>query len=90
MEKLGFTSEQSSDPKEIWLQLPGQSGQRVEILQQPPGAAFQLFLSVADLNRAGVQLDALQIPFEKHKSMLLIQDPDGNRVIFMKAQTATK
>lgn len=90
MEKLGFTPEQSSDPKEIWLQLPGQSGQRVEIVQQAPGGAFQLFLSVADLNRASAQLKALQIPIEKHKSMLSIQDPDGNRVVFTKAQTATK
>jgi catechol 2,3-dioxygenase-like lactoylglutathione lyase family enzyme len=90
VEKLGFSPEQSSNPKEIWLRLPGQSGQRLEIVQQSPGAAFQLFLSVADLDRAGVQLKALQIPFKKHKSMLSIQDPDGNQVIFMKAQTATK
>lgn len=90
VEKLGFTSEQSSDPKQIWLRLPGQSGQRVEIVQQAPGVAFQLFLSVADLNHAGVQLKTLQIPFVKHKSMLSIEDPDGNLVVLVKARTATK
>jgi catechol 2,3-dioxygenase-like lactoylglutathione lyase family enzyme len=90
MEKLGFTPEHSSGPKEVWLQLPGQSGQRVEIVRQAPGAAFQLFLSVADLDHAGAQLKALQMPFKKHKSMLSIQDPDGNRVVFVKAQTTTK
>lgn len=83
-EKLGFTPAPSLEPGQIWLGLPGLSSQRVEIVQHEPGSAFQLFFSVFDLRHTAARLKALQIPVKKHKSTLSIQDPDGNRIVFLK------
>jgi catechol 2,3-dioxygenase-like lactoylglutathione lyase family enzyme len=67
------------------LLMPGSSGQVVEIT---PGV-FQLLLSVPSLRHAAAQLNALHIGFEKEKSMLVIQDPDGNRVAFLTMEPET-
>jgi predicted enzyme related to lactoylglutathione lyase len=92
LDKLDFTTARSPVPSleagQIWLGLPGQSGQRVEIVQHAPGTAFQLFFSVSDLRRTAAQLKALQIAIQKNKSSLSIQDPDGNRLVFVKVKAA--
>jgi predicted enzyme related to lactoylglutathione lyase len=92
LDKLDFTPARSPVPSleagQIWLGLPGQSGQRVEIVQHAPGTAFQLFFSVSDLRRTAAQLKALQIAIQKNKSSLSIQDPDGNRLVFVKVKAA--
>jgi catechol 2,3-dioxygenase-like lactoylglutathione lyase family enzyme len=64
--------------------------QFVEIEPQAPGAAFSLFLLTPDLRRAAAELKSLHIAAEKRRSMLSIQDPDGNRIVFLKARTAGK
>lgn len=91
-EKLAFAPAASPvpslEPGQIWLALPGPSGLRIEIVQHGPGSAFQLFFGVSDLRRTAAQLKALQIPSEKHKSMLSIQDPDGNRIVFVRVKAA--
>ena len=47
-----------------------------------------MFFSVPDLKRAAKQLKALNLNVEKHKNTLTIQDPDGNRIIFVKGKPA--
>ncbi len=83
-EKLAFIPVSPLQPGETWLSLPGRTSQQVEIAKHGPGSAFQLYLGVPDLRRAAAQLKALQIPVEEHKSLILIRDPDGNQIIFMK------
>jgi catechol 2,3-dioxygenase-like lactoylglutathione lyase family enzyme len=90
VDKLGFTPAEAPSPSigpgGIWLALPGHSGQRVEFVQHGPGSAFVFYFGVADLHSAAAQLKALQIEVEKHKSMLSIHDPDGNRIVFVKVK----
>jgi len=92
VEKLGFTLAASLAPSleqgQTWLALPGQSGLRIEILQNEPRSAFQMFFSISDLHRTAAQLKALHIPVEKHKWNLTILDPDGNRLVFVVAKAA--
>ncbi len=92
VEKLGFAPVASLAPsleqEQTWLALPGESGLRVEIVQHGPGSAFQMFFGVSDLRRTAAQLKALHIAVEKHKSMLTILDPDGNRIIFVATKAA--
>jgi hypothetical protein len=38
------------------------------------------------LKRATAQLKSLQIPEQKQNQALWIQDPDGNRIFFVKAR----
>jgi len=39
---------------------------------------------VPDLKRTAAQLKSLEIPVQKRNKALWIQDPDGNRIIFVK------
>jgi hypothetical protein len=81
---LGFhESRNVIEPGLVPLLMPGSSGQVVEIT---PGL-FQMLLSVPSLRHAAAQLNALHITFEKEKSMLIVQDPDGNRVAFIEPET---
>jgi len=48
--------------------------------------AFRLYLSASNLKRATAQLKSLQIPEQKQNQALWIQDPDGNRIFFVKAR----
>jgi catechol 2,3-dioxygenase-like lactoylglutathione lyase family enzyme len=92
VEKLGFAPAAALAPSleqgQTWLALPGPSGLRIELVQHGPGSAFQMFFSVANLRRTAAQLKALHIPVDKHKSMLSILDPDGNRIVFVVAKGA--
>jgi catechol 2,3-dioxygenase-like lactoylglutathione lyase family enzyme len=87
VEKLSFapaaSAVSSREQGQTWLELPGQSGLRIELVQHGLGSAFQMFFGVSDLRHTTAQLKALHIPVEKHKSMLTILDPDGNRIIFV-------
>ncbi len=89
-EKLGFMPANSPAPPleqgQIWLGLPGQSGQRVVVVQHTQRSTFQIFFAVADLRRTMAQLKAIHLTVEKHRSALSIQDPDGNRIVFVKAK----
>jgi catechol-2,3-dioxygenase len=82
-EKLAFKTDAEVEPGGTWLKIPGQSGQMVEIIQHTQRSVFQLFLATPDLRRVAGQLKALQIPVEKHKAMVSIVDPDGNRIVFV-------
>ena len=47
-----------------------------------------MYFSVPDLKRTEAQLKSLNIPVEKKNKALWIQDPDGNRIIFVKVKPA--
>jgi catechol 2,3-dioxygenase-like lactoylglutathione lyase family enzyme len=85
-ESLGFVEGNALETGQTWLDLPGHSGQLVEIVQKAPGTAFQLFFSVSDLHRARAQLKAAHLIAERHKSTLAALDPDGNRIVFVKGR----
>ncbi len=68
------------------LDIPGKSGEQIEFVPRSTGSAFRLLFSVPDLSRAAAQLKALQISTVKQKSELLIQDPDGNTIVFVEAK----
>jgi catechol 2,3-dioxygenase-like lactoylglutathione lyase family enzyme len=85
-EKLGFAAVQGWDAGQGWLSAPGTPGQLVKIEQQAPEAVFQLYFSVPDLRKAEKQLKALGMTTMKLKAGLAVSDPDGNRIVFVKAK----
>ena len=86
-QKLGFRpSYRALEPGLISLEIPGRSGQVVGIAPRATSPAFQILLSVSDLRLAAAQLKALHLPVEKQESMLSIQDPDGNRIVLVRAK----
>jgi catechol 2,3-dioxygenase-like lactoylglutathione lyase family enzyme len=91
-EKLGFNPASSRsptlEPGQIRLSLPGHSGQQMEVVQHTQRSVFQLFFAVGDLHRTEAQLKAMHLTIEKHKSKLSIEDPDGYRIVFVKAKPA--
>jgi catechol 2,3-dioxygenase-like lactoylglutathione lyase family enzyme len=52
------------------------------LLEINPGVD-QVLLSVPSVRRAAAQLNALNIGFQKQGAMLMVQDPDGNRIVFL-------
>jgi hypothetical protein len=85
---LSFVPVPRLKTSEIWFELPGLPSQQVQIIQHAPGTAFLMYFSVPDLKRAEKQLKALLITVEKRKNTLTIQDPDGNRIVFVKGKPA--
>jgi catechol 2,3-dioxygenase-like lactoylglutathione lyase family enzyme len=85
-EKLDFKPGHALQPGQTWLELPGLPSQQVEIVQHSPGTVFELYFSVPDLKRTAAQLKSLQIPAQKKNKALSIQDPDGNRIFFVKVR----
>jgi catechol 2,3-dioxygenase-like lactoylglutathione lyase family enzyme len=85
-EKLDFKPGHALQPGQTWLELPGLPSQQVEIVQHATGTAFKFYFSVPDLKRTAAQLKSLQIPVQKQNKALWIQDPDGNRIIFVKVR----
>jgi catechol 2,3-dioxygenase-like lactoylglutathione lyase family enzyme len=87
-QKLAFRSARRGvEPGLISLELPGRSGQGVEITPRATSPAFQLLFSVSDLRSAAAQLKALHLSVERQESMLWIRDPDGNRIVFVKVRS---
>jgi catechol 2,3-dioxygenase-like lactoylglutathione lyase family enzyme len=85
-QQMGFhESRNALEPGLIPLLLPGASGQVVAIT---PGADQVLF-AVPSVRHAASQLNDANIAFEKHDSMLTVQDPDGNRLVFMAVDSET-
>jgi catechol 2,3-dioxygenase-like lactoylglutathione lyase family enzyme len=84
--KLSFVPVPRLDQGQIWFELPGLPSQQVQIVQHAPGTAFQMYFSVANLRHAAQQLKALHLNVEKRNKMLTIQDPDGNRIVFVEGK----
>jgi catechol 2,3-dioxygenase-like lactoylglutathione lyase family enzyme len=82
-QKLGFQPLQRFfEPGLMALRLSGPSRQAVQIT--PAGTACKIFFNVSNLRRAAARLNALHLSVEKQPSVLTIQDPDGNRIVFVK------
>jgi catechol 2,3-dioxygenase-like lactoylglutathione lyase family enzyme len=85
-QQMGFhESRNALEPGLIPLLLPGTSGEVVEIT---PGAD-QILFAVPSVRHAASQLNDANIAFEKHDSMLTVQDPDGNRLVFLTVESET-
>jgi catechol 2,3-dioxygenase-like lactoylglutathione lyase family enzyme len=63
------------------LQLPGQS---LQVVQLAPDGAFEIYFPVSNLRDTAARLHTLGLPVERLGSMLTVQDPDGNRIVFVK------
>jgi hypothetical protein len=70
------------EPGLIALQLPGSSHQAVQIA--PARSALKIFFAASGLGRAAAQLNTLHFSVQKQGSTLTIQDPNGNRIVFVK------
>jgi catechol 2,3-dioxygenase-like lactoylglutathione lyase family enzyme len=85
-QQLGFhQSRNVIEPGLIPLLLTGSSGQMVEITMGAP----EIFFAVPSLRSAAAQLKALHLPVEKKASMVTVQDPDGNRIVFVTIEPET-
>ncbi len=87
--KLGFTASKSNP---MLLNLPGTSGQMVEIVPADPlGSSSSIFLTTPSLDKAAAQLTRQQVAFKRAAStttdangktrseeMITVTDPDGN------------
>ena len=65
----------------IALELPGQS---LQVVQLAPEGAFEIYFPVSNLRDTAARLHTLGLPVERLGSMLTVQDPDGNRIVFVK------
>src|ERR1700733_7664807 len=82
-QKLGFRPLQRFGAMgRIALQLPGPSLQVVQFATE--GAAFAIYFPVSNLRDTAARLHALGLPVERLGSMLTVQDPDDNRIVFVK------
>jgi catechol 2,3-dioxygenase-like lactoylglutathione lyase family enzyme len=70
------------------FRIPGYSDQVIEISPKSTGNRLQLILAVKDLKQTADQLKQRGIPFEKRKSALMVQDPDGNVIELRRASMA--
>jgi catechol 2,3-dioxygenase-like lactoylglutathione lyase family enzyme len=85
-QQMGFhESRNALEPGLIPLLLPGTSGQVIAITQ----GADEVLFAVPSVRHAASQLTAANIAFEKHDSMLTVQDPDGNRLVFLVVESET-
>jgi catechol 2,3-dioxygenase-like lactoylglutathione lyase family enzyme len=85
-QQLGFhESRNVIEPGLIPLLLTGSSGQIVEITLGAP----EIFFAVPSLRSAAAQLKARGMAVEKKESMLTVQDPDGNRLVFVTLEPET-
>jgi hypothetical protein len=89
LDKLGFTPAPNSPTR---LNLPGTSGQQVEIVPiDPLGAKSSIVLTTPDLNKSEAQLKRQQVPYQRASAsatdakgmtrtidMISVTDPDGN------------
>src|SRR5580658_2832013 len=82
-QKLGFRPLQRFGAMgRIALQLPGPSLQVVQFATE--GAAFAIYFPVSNLRDTAARLHTLGLPVERLGSMLTVQDPDDNRIVFVK------
>jgi catechol 2,3-dioxygenase-like lactoylglutathione lyase family enzyme len=89
--KLGFTADPADSAR---LNLPGTSGQQVEIVPADPlGARASIVLTTPSLDKAAAQLTRQQVAFKRatstatdangktrNEEMISITDPDGNTI----------
>jgi catechol 2,3-dioxygenase-like lactoylglutathione lyase family enzyme len=97
LQKLSFEhAPHPLEPESPALSLPGTPDQRIELLPPAPAASssepalsFRLIFPVPDLSHTADRLHALGMPANKYKSTLVIDDPDGDQIVFIRASKAT-
>ncbi|MGA8043601.1 MAG: VOC family protein [Terracidiphilus sp.] len=67
----------------FWLALPGQDDEFVAITPRMTNESFELVFAVPDLRQTKVRLQALGLHVQRGNGSVAIQDPDGNRLIFV-------
>jgi catechol 2,3-dioxygenase-like lactoylglutathione lyase family enzyme len=88
LDKLGFTA---SPKNPMLLNLPGASGEQVQIVPLDPlGAKSSITLSTPSLSRAETLLTNQKVPFipsdKKSGSAIIVTDPDGNLINIVSAR----
>lgn len=79
LDKLLFTVAKKNS---MLLNLPGTSGEHVEIASDELGHHARIWLSTPDIKKSEQELDELGIPVKKfEKKVLGITDPDGNQIL---------
>jgi catechol 2,3-dioxygenase-like lactoylglutathione lyase family enzyme len=91
VDKLSFVrASHPLEPGYTALMLPGTPGQRIEFLPrsavpQTVALPFRLIFSVPDLRRTADHLHAQGMPAKKHGATLVVEDPDGDQIVFIRA-----
>jgi hypothetical protein len=90
LDKLSFArAPHSIESGNAALMLPGTPVQRIEFIPssgaQPNGLPFRLVFSVPDLRRTANRLRMLGLPAKKQRGALVIADPDGDQLVFIRA-----
>jgi catechol 2,3-dioxygenase-like lactoylglutathione lyase family enzyme len=65
----------------MFLYLPGDSGQKIEIAPVTLGTRARIILNAISLSKASELLRRQQIPWSKAKNELSVTDPDGNIIL---------
>lgn len=87
-EKLGFQPARLSLEQGLTaLDIPGPSGEVIELVPSAPKPSFRLFFSVPDIGHAAARLKSPHLPFERRGHSLALHDPDGNSIVFLRAMT---
>jgi hypothetical protein len=66
---------------QMFLHMPGDSGQEVEIAQPTLGTRARIILQTQNLSKAARHLHKQQIDVTKTKDTITITDPDGNFIL---------
>jgi catechol 2,3-dioxygenase-like lactoylglutathione lyase family enzyme len=85
--QMGFSRTIEQNKTESF-RIPGYSDQVIKILPKSTDNRLQLILAVKDLKQTADQLRQRGMRFEKRKSALMVQDPDGNGIELMLASMA--
>jgi hypothetical protein len=73
----------------MFLYLPGDSGQKVEIAPAALAPPARILLDANSLAKATYLLDKQQIALTKAKDQLAVSDPDGNIILIEARDKAT-
>jgi catechol 2,3-dioxygenase-like lactoylglutathione lyase family enzyme len=96
VEKLSFaTATRTLEGNVPALGIPGTPEQRIELLgpeaaganQNAGSLPFRLIFSVADLRQTAKRLRALNLSAKKQNGSLVVEDPDGDAMIFIEGRT---
>jgi catechol 2,3-dioxygenase-like lactoylglutathione lyase family enzyme len=70
-----------------WLALPGSSGETIAFVQNLPANTFELDFGVENPKQAQKALAAKGLHPHRMGNVVVVLDPDGNRIEFLKHQT---
>ena len=80
LDKAGFIQTKSAG--NMLLSIPGVAGQTLEIVPSAVLGFKARFTLAANITAASAALHSRSIPFQREESSLLVDDPDGNQIVF--------